>query len=101
RPPRLVLLCLPTRRSSDLVAAYTVAGTFDLGAAAANDRLAFLDPNAVAEALGLSDDEYSAIEIQVADVFTSTEVGERLRSPGVEDRKSTRLDSSHVKISYA
>lgn len=66
------------------VAAYTVAGTFDLGAAAANDRLAFLDPNAVAEALGLSDDEYSAIEIQVADVFTSTEVGERLRSPGVE-----------------
>ncbi|HSM43837.1 MAG TPA: ABC transporter permease, partial [Acidimicrobiia bacterium] len=62
---------------------YTLAGVFDLGAAAANDRLAFLDPASAASALGLGDDEYSAIEIQVDDVFTSAEVAERLESDEV------------------
>ena len=65
-------------------ASFTVAGIFDLGAAAANERLAFVDAGSVGDALGLGDDEYSAIEIQVADVFTSTEVAQRLESPGVE-----------------
>jgi lipoprotein-releasing system permease protein len=62
---------------------YTVAGVFDLGAAAANDRFAFLAPGAAADALGLGDDEYSAIEIQVDDVFVSTEVAQRLASDEV------------------
>lgn len=65
-------------------AEYTVAGVFDLGAAAANERLAFLDSESVATALGLGDDEYSAIEIQVDDVFASTEVASRLGTDGVE-----------------
>lgn len=65
-------------------AEYTVAGVFDLGAAAANERLAFLDSESVATALGLGDDEYSAIEIQVDDVFTSTEVAARLAADGIE-----------------
>src|SRR5690606_20348928 len=64
-------------------AEYTVAGVFDLGAAAANDRLAFLDASSAAAALGLGDDEYSAIEIQVDDVFTSTEVADRLADEGL------------------
>lgn len=66
------------------MATFQVAGIFDLGAAAANDRLAFLDTASVGEALGLGDDEYSAIEIQVDDVFTSTEVAARLASDGIE-----------------
>lgn len=65
-------------------AEYTVAGVFDLGAAAANERLAFLDSGSVATAIGLGEDEYSAIEIQVDDVFASTEVAARLDADGVE-----------------
>lgn len=72
-------LVLPDGGSGD----YTVAGIFDLGAAAANDRLAFLDSESVATALDLGDDEYSAIEIQVEDVFTSSEVASRLETGGV------------------
>lgn len=60
------------------VGEYTVAGVFDLGAAAANDRLAFLDDASGAAALGQGADEYSAIEIQVEDVFASTETADRL-----------------------
>jgi lipoprotein-releasing system permease protein len=63
---------------------YTVAGVFDLGAAAANDRQAFLYAGSVADALGLGEDEFSAIEIQVDDVFASTEVAGRLAADGIE-----------------
>jgi lipoprotein-releasing system permease protein len=66
------------------VGTYAVAGVFDLGSAAANDRLAFLDDRSGAEALGQPADEVSAIEIQVEDVFASTEVAESLSGlPGV------------------
>jgi lipoprotein-releasing system permease protein len=63
---------------------YTVAGIFDLGSGAANDRLAFLDTDSVAAALGLGEDEFSAIEIQVDDVFASAEVAGRLETEGIE-----------------
>lgn len=74
-----IALVLPDGREGD----FTVAGVFDLGAAAANDRLAFTDAGSVGDALGLSEDEYSAIEIQVDDVFASTEVAGRLDAEGV------------------
>src|SRR5690606_34958764 len=74
-----IALVLPAGREGD----FTVAGVFDLGAAAANDRLAFTDAGSVGDALGLSEDEYSAIEIQVDDVFASTEVAGRLDAEGV------------------
>lgn len=74
---------LPLTLPDGSTAEYTVAGVFDLGAAAANDRLAFLDASSAAVALGLGDDEYSAIEIQVDDVFTSTEVADRLADEGL------------------
>jgi lipoprotein-releasing system permease protein len=64
-------------------AEYAVVGVFDLGSAAANERLAFLDANSAAAALGMSDTEYSAIEIQVDDVFASGEVAARLATDGV------------------
>jgi lipoprotein-releasing system permease protein len=66
------------------VGEFTVTGVFDLGAAAANDRVAFLDSESVAEALDLGENEYSAIEIQVDEVFTSTEVASRLEADGLE-----------------
>jgi lipoprotein-releasing system permease protein len=64
-------------------AEYRVAGIFDLGSAAANDRLAFLDPVSAQRALGVTEDQYSAIEIQVDDVFASTDVAGRLATDGV------------------
>jgi lipoprotein-releasing system permease protein len=77
---RTLALTLP----DGTVGEYTVSGIFDLGAAAANDRFAFLDPGAAAEALDFDDDEYSAIEIQVDDVFVSSAVAERLATDDVE-----------------
>ncbi|MGB7860999.1 MAG: FtsX-like permease family protein [Acidimicrobiia bacterium] len=62
---------------------FVVAGIFDLGSSAANERLAFLDPVAASTALGQSDDEFSAIEIQVDDVFVSSDVAERLATDSV------------------
>jgi lipoprotein-releasing system permease protein len=79
-PGDMVELVLP----DGSVGTYAVAGVFDLGSAAANDRLAFLDDRSGAEALGQPPDQYSAIEIQVEDVFASTEVAESLSGlPGV------------------
>lgn len=62
---------------------FDVTGVFDLGAAAANERLAFLSPQSAATALGLAPDEYTAIEIQVEDVFASTQVAARLAGDGL------------------
>jgi lipoprotein-releasing system permease protein len=64
-------------------AEYAVAGIFDLGSSAANERIAFLDSGSAAAALDMSEAEYSAIEIQVDDVFASTEVAARLGAGSV------------------
>ena len=66
-------------------ATLTVSGVFDLGQSAANNSFAFIDEASAADALGLADDEYSAIEIQLSDVFASSEVAPRLADEyGVE-----------------
>lgn len=63
----------------------TVSGVFDLGQSAANNSFAFVDEATAADALGLAADEYSAIEIQLTDVFASAEVAPRLAGEfGVE-----------------
>ncbi|MDO8881086.1 MAG: ABC transporter permease [Coriobacteriia bacterium] len=62
------------------MAEFTVSGVFDLGQATANERVAFVDAASAADALGLADDEYTAIQIQLTDVFASTEVADRLGS---------------------
>ena len=69
-----VALLLPSGEPGE----FEVSGVFDLGAAAANDRLAFLDSTSAADALGMADDEYSAIQMQLTDVFASTDVAESL-----------------------
>lgn len=78
-PGQTLLVVLPDGGTAE----YSVTGVLDLGSAAANERLAFLDSASGAEALGQSDDEYSAIVIQVDDVFASTEVAGRLATDGV------------------
>lgn len=69
-------LLLPTGTVAEL----EVSGVFDLGQAAANERFAFIDAGSAAEALDLTDDEYTAVQIQLTDVFVSAEVAERLAS---------------------
>lgn len=78
-PGQTLRLVLPDGSSGE----YSVAGVFDLGSAAANETLAFLDQDSAALALGLSEDEFSAIEVQVEDVFSSSEVATRLESEDV------------------
>lgn len=65
-------------------AEYAVSGVFDLGAAAPNERFAFLAAESAADALGFEDDEHSAIEIQVDDVFGSSEVAKRLEAAAAD-----------------
>jgi lipoprotein-releasing system permease protein len=60
------------------MAEFTVSGVFDLGQATANERVAFVDTTSAADALDLADGEYTAIQIQLTDVFASTEVADRL-----------------------
>jgi len=55
-----------------------INGVFDLGARELNENLVFSNSKFPAEVLGFSSDEYSKIEIQLADVFTSTEVVEEI-----------------------
>jgi lipoprotein-releasing system permease protein len=69
-----VALLLPDGGTAEL----TVAGIFDLGQQAANERYAFTDAATGAKALKMSEDQCSAIEIQVSDVFASNVVAPRL-----------------------
>jgi lipoprotein-releasing system permease protein len=55
-----------------------VTGIFTLGARELNQSLAFTNGTLPAEALGFAKNEYSAIEIQLADVFESTAVARKL-----------------------
>lgn len=67
-------------------ATFTVAGVFDLGSAAFNERQAFVSGDVPRSLLGWSADEYSAIQVQLDEPFESAEVAADWRSslPGVE-----------------
>lgn len=71
-----ISLLLSNGRSIDL----TIAGVFDLGQQAANERFAFVDERTAADALGFSEDEVSEVQIQLSDVFASADVAPRLAS---------------------
>jgi lipoprotein-releasing system permease protein len=68
------------------VGRFRVAGTFDLGAAAANERQAFVNEDVPRDLLGWSSSEYSAVYTQMEEPFTSAEVAAewRRKLPGVE-----------------
>src|SRR5690606_42034393 len=77
------LLSFPTRRSSDLPkisATQLHMGVFDFSCDGCCGR---------------------SLIIAVADLFMGAVAGLPTAPPGYIDRKSTRLNSSHVKISYA
>lgn len=67
-------------------ASFTVAGIFDLGAAAFNERQAFVAGSVPQSLLGWGADEYSAIQAQLDEPFTSAEVSAdwRRKLTGVE-----------------
>jgi lipoprotein-releasing system permease protein len=57
-----------------------VAGVYDLGNAAVNGTLVFSDEGFPTEVVEFADDEYTAVEMQLVDVFESTTVAEDLDS---------------------
>lgn len=66
-PGSRMLLRLPGGSTATLV----VSGAFDLGAAAFNERTAFASDSFAASALGQSNNQYSAVEIQIRHPFQS------------------------------
>lgn len=74
----------------------TISGIYDLGSADINRRLLFTNDEFATDRLGFADDEYSAIEIQLSDVFASAEVSARLTKDfpevNVLDWQVTRAD---------
>jgi lipoprotein-releasing system permease protein len=76
RPGDSASFVLPSGEPADLI----VAGVYDFGSSAANSATAFVSGGEAATVLGLSSDEYSAIDAQVDDVFSSDEVAASLRS---------------------
>lgn len=67
-------------------ATFTVTGVFDLGAAAFNERQAFVNGDVPRTLLGWGADQYSAIQAQLVEPFSSAEVAAdwRRKLPGVE-----------------
>jgi lipoprotein-releasing system permease protein len=67
-------------------ATFTVAGVFDLGAAAFNERQAFVNGDVPRALLGWSADEYSAVQVQLNEPFESAAVAAdwRRELPGIE-----------------
>lgn len=63
----------------------TVTGVFDLGAAAVNERQAFVAPDLPRSLLGWRSDEYSSIETKLREPFDSSAVAQSLRGqlPGI------------------
>src|SRR3712207_8842171 len=85
RPPRSTLF--PTRRSSDLVALFDRDAQVALAAALGGHQQALVDPPPHGATVGVG----------LVLRREETQQDERLG----EDRKSTRLNSSHANISYA
>src|SRR5688572_31026090 len=59
------------------------------------------DPALLAGALGVLAREHGMREVAIAAGMSREALYKALRHPGGEDRKSTRLNSSHSQISYA
>src|SRR5690606_40528275 len=92
-----VLHSFPTRRSSDLLDATHMEGRLKAEIISDPDRFVILDEETT---LALLDQKYAGKKLLL---ITNSEWGYTvpMMSYAFEDRKSTRLNSSHVKISYA
>ncbi len=86
---------LPSGEPADL----TVAGVFDFGSAAANSAIAFVSGEEAATVLGMGADEYSAIDAQVSDVFSSEQVAADLRGePALDGLKVTEWQEENADL---
>lgn len=67
-------------------ATFTVAGIFDLGSAAFNERQAFVNGSVPQNVLGWGSSEFTSVQMQLDEPFASAEVAAAMRSrlPGVE-----------------
>ncbi len=74
KPGDTASFLLPDGKPAEL----TVSGVFDFGSAAANSATAFVDGDLAAGVLGLSTDQYTAVDAQVSDVFDSETVAQSL-----------------------
>ncbi len=86
---------LPTGKPAEL----RVAGVFDFGSAAANSATAFVNGDEAAAVLGLEADQYSAIDAQVSDVFSSEQVAADLRDePALDALKVTEWQAENADL---
>src|SRR5207248_11536886 len=95
RPPRSPPF--PTRRSSDLVALGSGNDTLNVQSIAAN-AVTVLRGNAGNDTFNITAPSTNGMLIVYGDNAANTSFR---GAPGDEDRKSTRLNSSHRTISYA
>ncbi len=76
KPGDTASFVLPSGTPADL----KVSGVFDFGSAAANSATAFVGAEQAAGVLGYSSDQYSAVDAQVSDVFSSVQVADALKA---------------------
>jgi len=76
KPGDTATIVLPDGKSGDL----TVSGVFDFGSAAANSTTAFVDGAYAAGVLGLTAEQYTAVDAQVSNVFDSKAAAESLQA---------------------
>jgi lipoprotein-releasing system permease protein len=77
----------------------TVSGVFDFGSAAANSATAFVNGGDAATVLGVSSDQYSAVDAQVKDVFSSKQVATDLSAaPALNGLKVTEWQAQNADL---
>jgi lipoprotein-releasing system permease protein len=95
KPGDAATFVLPSGEPADL----TVAGVFDFGSAAANSAIAFVSGEEAATVLGMGADEYSAVDAQVSDVFSSEQVAADLRAdPALKGLKVTEWQEENADL---
>lgn len=77
----------------------SVSGVFDFGSAAANSATAFVSGDDAATVLGLSSDQYTAVDAQVQDVFSSEQVAADLSAdPALSGLKVTEWQAQNADL---
>jgi len=77
----------------------TVSGVCDFGSAAANSATAFVNGDDAATVLGLSSGQYSAVDAQVTDVFSSKQVAADLSTdPALNGLKVTEWQAQNADL---
>lgn len=95
KPGDQISIVLPSGKPATL----TVSAVFDFGSAAANSATAFVDAGQAATVLGLSADQYSAIDAQVKDVFSSRQVADALKAdPALGGLKVTEWQAQNADL---